>query len=321
MNPGPVFGRAKYDRHVSKIKRACQWLAISQGRAATYARLVAEFFADGARSQEHVLAYNESCEIVDLFELWQPHVDRFPGLRANLCQVCKKGPTLRESENAATSSNRPRNDAFSYLVSGTLFDVGINVVAVESLRRTDFTGTSDADLSFEAKAAYFDVECKRPQTEGSLVSRMRETRVQLEQPSRERRPGIVALACSTIVRPPGTLLEYESGEKAETQVSSILEGRFGPTLVPHLTSHLLGFILVARVAGMMRLGESLIINPQVHPIHEFRPETILTWHVFSNSNVCGPDILKTLAEKIAWYQASRRRPVANSAQRDAGENL
>lgn len=306
MNSEPVFSRVKYNQHVSKIKQACQWLAINQGRAATYARLVAEFFEDGGRTQEHFLAYNESCEIVDLFELWQLHVDQFPGLRARLCQVFKKGPTLRENENAAISSNRPRNDAFSYLVSGTLIGAGVNVVAVEGLRRTDFTGRSDADLSFESKAAYFNIECKRPQTQDSLVSCMRKARAQLEQTGQEGCPGIIALDCSTIVRPPGTLLEYESGKTAEAKVSSILEKRFGPTLVPYLTSNLLGFILVARVAGMIHLGESFIISPQGHPIREFRPETILTWHVFSNSNGCCPDILRNLAEKVDRYQASRR---------------
>lgn len=64
-------------------------------------------FESGARTQEHVLAHNESFEIVDLFELWQPYVDRFPGLRERLRQVCKKGPTLREGENTDESTNRP----------------------------------------------------------------------------------------------------------------------------------------------------------------------------------------------------------------------
>jgi hypothetical protein len=180
VDDGPVFSRGRYEDHVSKLREACEWLAITQGRAATYARLVTEFFKDGARTQEHVLAYNESGEIVDLFELWRPHADRFPGLRESLREVCRKGPTLREGENPATSSNRPRNDAFSYLVSGTLMSAGVSVVAVESVRRTDFSGTSDADLTFMSDASCIDVECKRPQAEGALVPRMREARAQLE---------------------------------------------------------------------------------------------------------------------------------------------
>jgi hypothetical protein len=60
VDDGPVFSRGRYEDHVSKIRQACEWLAITQGRAATYARLVTESFKDGARTQEHVLAYNES---------------------------------------------------------------------------------------------------------------------------------------------------------------------------------------------------------------------------------------------------------------------
>lgn len=306
MDDGPVFSRGRYEDHVSKLRQACEWLAITQGRAATYARLVTEFFKDGARTQEHVLAYNESGEIVDLFELWRPHADRFPGLRESLREVCRKGPTLREGENPATSSNRPRNDAFSYLVSGTLMNAGVSVVAVEGVRRTDFSGTSDADLTFMSDASCIDVECKRPQAEGALVPRMREARAQLEQRGREGRPGIVALDCSAMVRPAGTLLEYESGRSAEARVSTLLQ-RLVPTLDPHLTSQLLGVILVARVAAMMRLGESPILSPQGKPVREFRPETILTWLVASNAQASGPDILTEVAGRIHQYQTGRRR--------------
>lgn len=301
----PVFSRARYEDHVSKLRQACEWLAITQGRATTYARLVTEFFKDGARTQEHVLACNESCEIVDLFDLWRPHADRFPGLRESLREVCRKGPTLREGENPGKSSNRPRNDAFSYLVSGTLLNAGVSVVAVEGVRRTDFTGTSDADLTFMSAATCVDVECKRPQAEGALVLRMREARAQLEQLGREGRPGIVALDCSAMVRPAGTLLEYESGRTAEARVSTLLQ-RLVPTLDPHLTSQLLGVILVARVAAMMRLGQSPIQSPPGKSVREFRPETILTWLVVSNAQASGPDILRDVAGQIHQYQRRAR---------------
>jgi len=306
VDDGPVFSRGRYEDHVSQLGEACEWLAITQGRAATYLRLVTEFFKDGARTQEHVLAYNESCEIVDLFELWRPHADRFPRLRESLRHVCRKGPTLREDERPDTSSNRPRNDAFSYLVSGTLMNAGVSVVAVEGVRRTDFTGTSRADLTFISHASCIDVECKRPQAEDALVPRMREARAQLEQVSREGRLGIVALDCSAVVRPAGTLLEYESGRSAEARVSRLLQ-RLVPTLDPHLTSQLLGVILVARVAAMMRLGHSPILSPEGKPLHKFRPETILTWLVASNVQASGPDILRKVARQIHQYQTGRCR--------------
>lgn len=51
---------------------------------------------------------------------------------------------------------------------------GVSVVAVEGVRRTDFDGNSDADLTFRSDANCIDVECKRLQTESALVPRMRE---------------------------------------------------------------------------------------------------------------------------------------------------
>jgi hypothetical protein len=96
-------------------------------------------------------------------------------------------------------------------------------------------------------------------------------------------------------------LEYESGRNAEARISTLLQ-RIIPSLDPHLTPQLLGVILVARVAGMMRLAQSSILSPQGRLLHEFRPETILTWLVVSNAQASGPDILRNVAGQIHQYQ-------------------
>lgn len=305
MNEGPVFSRAGYQEHVAKLTEACGWLGIGQGRGIAYPRLVAEFFEGGARTEEHVLAYNESCEVVDLFELWGRYADNFPGLRERLREVCRKGPTLREGEKVTASSNRPRNDAFSYLLAGTLISAGVPVVAVEGVKRAGFNDTSDADTTFVSRGTYIDVECKRPQADGAVLPRMREAREQLEKPTREHRFGIVALDCSVVARPPGTLLEYESGEKAEARISARLDA-LASAFDPHLTPHVLGLMLFARVAGMMRIGRSPILSPRGEPISEFRPETIATWLVVSNAQAEAPDILRDIAEQIQRHQRVKR---------------
>jgi hypothetical protein len=290
VNDGPVFSRAGYEEHVAKLREACGWLGLGQGRAVAYPRLIAEFFGAGARTMEHVLAYNESCEVVDLFELWGRYADDFPGLRERLREVCRKGPTLREAEKATASSNRPRNDAFSYLLGGTLISAGVPVVAVEGVKRAGFNDTSDADITFMSSGIYIDVECKRPQADGAVLPRMREARGQLEKPTREGRFGIVALDCSVVARPPGTLLEYDSGEKAEAKISARLQALV-PAFDPHLTPQVLGVILFARVAGMMRIDRSPILSPLGEPVRKVRPETIATWLVVGNAQAEGPDVL------------------------------
>lgn len=50
-----------------------------------------------------------------LFELWEHRSTDFPGLAGKIKAVVAKGPVLREEEIPATSSNRARDDAFSYL--------------------------------------------------------------------------------------------------------------------------------------------------------------------------------------------------------------
>lgn len=98
MLTGPVHSTGRHEDHVESIRRACDWLSIAQGRAAAYAKLITQFFSTGTRTEEQVLAYNESCEIVELFELWHRHAEEFPGLRERLREVCRKGPTLRGRE-------------------------------------------------------------------------------------------------------------------------------------------------------------------------------------------------------------------------------
>jgi hypothetical protein len=140
-------------------------------RAARYGKLIREFFEDDARSEHHILAYGESCEIVDLFELWEQRVIDFPGLAGKIRAVFSKGPLLREEENPAVSSNQARNDAFGYLVAGKLLAAGVPVVAVDGVMTRDAACESEADVTFRWNETLIDIECKRPQSYAALVER------------------------------------------------------------------------------------------------------------------------------------------------------
>lgn len=297
MNLGPSFRKMKYTEHVTRLAQACDWLGIDQGRAAQYGDLIREFFEDDARSPRHILAFGESCEVIDLFELWEARVADFPGLAEKMKAVLGKGPLLREEENPATSSNRSRNDAFGYLVAGRLLASTVPVVAVDGINARGATCSSEADVTFRWKTTLFDIECKRPRSYVALGERAAEARAQLERPSREGRHGVIAIDCSVLVRPAGTLLESSSGAEAEGLVSRKLERSIAPRINSCLTNSILGFLLFARVPAMIHIRRSPILAASGEPFHDFRPDSISTWLLVSNAQYAGPDVLRDLATR------------------------
>ena len=298
MTLGPSFRKMRYTEQVSRLAEACSWLGIDQGRATRYGKLIREFFEDDARSPQHILAFGESCEVVELFELWNAHISTFPGLVERMRAVLGKGPLLREEENPATSSNRPRNDAFSYLVAGRLLAVSVSVVAVDGINARDTPCSSEADVTFRWNGTLLDIECKRPQSYAALGARTAEARAQIERPSRQGRHGVIAVDCSVLVRPAGTLLESGSGAAAESLVSRTLEGSIAPKIESRLTNSILGLLLFARVPAMIRVRRSPILTPTGEPIHDFRPDSISTWLVVSNAQYAEDDVLRSLASRL-----------------------
>lgn len=192
-----------YENHLQFLVRACSWAEISRGRAVRYIKLVREYFKDGKESREHILAYNESCVVTDIFEFWESHVSRFPGIKDKIKRCLKKGPILREDENPNVSTNSPRNDAFVFLLAGELMRANIKVIAVEGIVALETRCHKDADITFEWTESVIDIQCKRLQTEKSLEKRVREARKQLNSQSRQEQLGIIAIDCSVLIRPPG----------------------------------------------------------------------------------------------------------------------
>jgi len=209
MDRLPVFRKGSYTEQIARLVAACNWLGIGQGRAAQYSKLIREFFEDNARSKQHILAIGESCEIVDLFELWEHRATAFPGLAEKIKTACSTGALLREEEHSATSSNRARDDAFGYLVAGRLLAAG--VVDIEGIFAPITSRESKADITVQWHGTLIDIECKRPQSSAALTKLTKKARKQLQHPGRGRRHGLIAIDCSVLVRPAGTLLESASG--------------------------------------------------------------------------------------------------------------
>ncbi len=284
-----------YKNYLQSLERACNWAEISRGRAVIYIKLVRELFEDGKDSREHILAYNESCEITDIFELWETHSDRFPGIKDKIKRCLKKGPTLREDENPNKSTNRPRNDAFVFLLAGILMRANIKVIAVDGIVAQGTSCHKDADITIEWSGSVIDVECKRPQTDKALEERAEEALQQLTRPSRRGQLGIIAIDCSTLIRPQGKLINANYDDRA---VQDILEVKIKPKVNGQHEGNILGFLLFARVPRMTRTKISPILSPQGKPYINFRPDSITSILCIANSSSSDLGIFKSIYENI-----------------------
>jgi hypothetical protein len=302
MNTTPHLERGLYTDHLQALQAACEWLSINRGRAAQYSKLVREFFAEGKRSCEHILAYNESCEIIDLYTLWEAPVNNFSGLGRKIKAVFRKGPVLREDENPDASTNKSRNEAFVYLLAGKLIRAGVKVVAVDGTVAQGVSGCTNADINLEWSGSVITIECKRPQMQDALTERVKEARQQLTDPSRKGWAGIIAIDCSAFIRPLKQLLEADSAEDAERFLADLLKKAVVPKVETHLETTILGCLLFARAPAMTRMGYSSIVSPQGNPMaYYFRPDSISTWLVLNNSDSSNPGVLPSVSQLL--YQS------------------
>ena len=191
--------RQPVSEHLEALKEACNWWQIEQGRATEYISRLEEFGRAKCLSEEHILAYYESVEIVELFRFWKRHIREFPGLEGKIRKACQKGPFLREGEKTQSSNNRPRNDAFCYLVAGKFLAAGIPVVNVDGIYSCRFDGcATNADFTFAWREKLIIVECKRPQSERQLQRRAKQARDQI---IRSGHDGVISIDCSVLRRP------------------------------------------------------------------------------------------------------------------------
>lgn len=233
--------------YVEKLKLACDWLSIEQGRATEYIRLLEESDRAKPPTSEHILAYYESFDIVELFELWEGRIAEFPGLKSKIRAACGSGPILSDDENPSKSNNKQRNDAFEFVLSGKLLAAGVRIISVDGTYQCGMAGNSKADISFDWNGGSFDIECKRVYSGRLLPRRAKEARKQIF--GRQHR-GIIAIDCSVLYRPKGTVLETSSPSHAAAEASKWLEESIEPEIRKSLRPKILGFILFSRLPAM-----------------------------------------------------------------------
>ena len=269
-----------------KLKDTCTWLGIQQGRATQYVRLLDESGQE-RQSGEQIMSYYESHEIVELYELWRERVGAFPGLKDKIRRACQKGQVLSDDERESSSNNRSRNDAFGFLVAGNFLAAGISVVSVDGMAAGDFTCQSNADFTFRWEDIYINVECKRLQSETQLLKRAKEAEKQI---TRSGRCGIIAMDCSDLCRPAGTLLDNSDPDGAEFGLSKRLETDICPEVLRSLSPAILGFILFVRIPAMTYTGT--ILRPSGERFQ--RRDVILSWLIFANAKCKKPGILERI---------------------------
>ena len=272
--------------YLKKLEDACKWLRIEQGRATKYRHLLNE--SDQERlSNEQVMSYYESFDIVELFELWRERVGAFPGLKDKMRRACQGGPVLSDDERKSSSKNRPRNDAFCFLVAGKFLAAEVPVVSVDGIASDNFACESNADFTFRWEDIYINVECKRLQSEAQLLKRAKEAGKQITQSGR---CGIIVIDCSALCRPSGTLLDTPDPVDAEIRLSKRLEADIGPKIVPSLSPAILGFILFVRIPAMTYTGTILTPSGKRYQ----RRDIIQSWLIIADPKHKNFEILRRI---------------------------
>ena len=238
------------DDFLQELEQACEWLNIDRGRAREYVRLLGEF-GRGERRPEHILAYYEAYDVVELFELWRNDIGRFPGLKTRLEQACGKGPTMTDDEKTSNSSNKPRNDAFVYLMAGRFSKAGISVSTVDGIGAGSRKSKSAEDFSIRWNGLDINVECKRPNSANGFERLAKAAQRQIK---RRRRRGIIMMDCSRLVRPAYEAFEAESPNAAVDELHQRLEKEVEPKLPRRMARKVLGAVLFARIPAMTAMG-------------------------------------------------------------------
>lgn len=276
--------------YLLQLQQACEWLQIERGRALKYLTLLKEFDSVEPLSEEHVLAYYESYEIVELFQFWRSRTNEFPGLKDKIQRSCKRGPIMSEDERISSAGNRARNDIFGFALAGRFLSAGISVKNVDGISARSVGRFSRVDFSFMWEESYFNVECKRIQSETQLIKRVKKARNQL---SKIEGIGIIAIDCSVLYRPSGTVLETDSPKRAEAQMSKWLEYSIGPKICLGLSPEILGFILFSRVPSMTSIG---IVDSRERFYR--RRDCISSMLAIGNSGNADPSVLEHITSTV-----------------------
>jgi len=284
-----------YSQHLKDLERACRWFGVSKGRSLRYRRLIEEFFRQDKRTREHVLVYNESFEITELYRLWEAHVARFRGLKERMRNCLEKGPILREDERENPVTNRWRDHLFEYFLAGKLINGSVPVVVVDGIVAEGESSSEDADILFRFNERICDIECKRPRKHGRLLERVKEARNQIQKTHQERRQGLLAIDCSLFITELGHPFKATSEDELRLQIHHVFETELKPVVASHLDASVLGVLLYVRLLARTQVHQSSIHTLRGEPYTSWQLRTVQNFTLISDS-ILGRYVLNCLAQ-------------------------
>lgn len=284
------------------IEEACAWASISKGRATRYAALLRELFQENKRSPEHLLAWHESSDVTEMYELWRTKTDLFPGLNDRICTALRDGPVLSVEENSS-STNKARNNAFNYLLAGRLLAAGLDLLAVDECKRASETALWRGDITLNYQGTVFDIQCKRPYGRNSVIENIKKALKQITTTANPAQ-GIIAIDLSRCIYPTGTLLAASSGQEASDRVHNMVLEVLSPEVHRLLgkQQHVMGLVAfasipvgVAHLSSVLRSDGMPYKNQYLHSVGQLR--------ILINERSPFSEISKSLYEHLdAWYR-------------------
>ena len=264
--------------HLDELKSVCSWLSLKQGRVKEYIKFVDEFI-QGSRRRENLLSINESFEAIEIYKLWKDRIHEFQGLDEKIKKALLKGPILQEDELVNSSSNEARNNAFTYYISGLLLFRGLDVVLVDGCPRQGADSLDD-DILLNIDRTTITIECKRPQSRENILKRAKEAVKKIN-----KRKGIVAIDCSSIIRPDDKLYESDSELEAVTNAGDLIETCNTRQVQSLMQDNILGLIMFARLPTMTRIKHEIILDHLGRPItYSFRPGSVCATNICSSKS-------------------------------------
>ena len=232
------------------LQEALDWMNVSHGRAKEYHRLCADF-AEGKTYRKSFFAYNESGEILDIHAGWKNHARHFPGIDEKIRHIFKAGSVLSDQENSRTGTNRARNDAFVYVLTGKLLHLpDTEVLSVDGIQNVNFERLPQSrhDIIARILGRLIAIECKRPLSKDTLEANVKKAMKQLQTWPADRL-GIVTVDVSRVLlqgydylhaSSPRQLIDFLAVETERLLMpfarqfnKSNMGGSFGFARVPH----------------------------------------------------------------------------------------
>lgn len=284
-----LFFRTKRKRSLilEILKAALSWSGIEKGRVIKYQTMFSEIIEGKEKTRDHLFAYNELAELIEIYQLWENLILEFPGLKTKIKTAFTGGPLLPEDEQVKNAGNRPRNDSFVLLLAGKLNRVGLEILGVEGIPRTKkpqvveqrMLKFLESDIWLNHSNLDIEIECKRPRSLGAIPKRVQKAQKQLNG-----KVGIVAIDCSVSLRPSGMILDASTPEKASNFLSDLLASKVVPIVQNELDSNVIGAILHMRTPVHTIDTVSPILGLTGMPITTYAQETASSLFFMANGD-------------------------------------